>query len=188
MKKQLFAILCCLSVLPAHAGFDLDPAVAGSLSPNKANAKTAAEAPTADAGAKADAIAMLTEAKKASSVAAQGDSTKSSPPSSIAPTGAGTPAPVTPSMIRDWQIKPSDLTIYATLRRWAKEAGWQVSWEVPVDYPATLTSNFRGSFEDATESVLTAYKNTEFPLQGCFYQANQVLRVTRYVANSRDCQ
>ena len=123
MKKQLFAILCCLSVLPAHAGFDLDPAVAGTLSPNKATAKAAAEAPAADAATKADAIAMLTEAKKTPSVAAQGDTTKSSPPSSIAPTGAGTPAPVTPSLIRDWQIKPSDLTIYATLRRWAKEAG-----------------------------------------------------------------
>ncbi len=57
-----------------------------------------------------------------------------------------------------------------------------------MDYPATLTSSFKGSFEEATEAVLTAYKNSEYPLQGCFYQANQVLRVTRYVANSRDCQ
>ncbi|CAG9184283.1 hypothetical protein LMG32289_05576 [Cupriavidus pampae] len=179
----------------ANAGFDIDPALAKSLAP-----KTADVAPATSTLAaiepKADPIAKLAEsasaapaaapAATASTTRAVGSTTTAT--SAPAPVTVGAPIPPAPLPIRQWQVLPKDLTIQATLRRWAREASWQVSWDVPIDYPATLMGTFTGSFEEATEKVLGAYKNSEFPLQGCFFEANSVLRVTRYVENSRDCE
>lgn len=197
MRKRIFAVVACAvacAPLMANAGFEIDPVVAKSLAPKPAEPATAAATLLAAQEPRADAIAKIAESSKPAAASAQAApatvTTAAAPVTASTPAAAtvGGPTPPAPVPIQQWQILPKDLTIYATLRRWGKEANWQVSWEVPVDYPATLTSTFSGSFEDATEAVLTAYKNSEFPLQGCFYQANKVLRVTRYVANSRDCE
>lgn len=199
MRTRIYAaaaiVLVCTPLM-ANAGFDIAPALAKSLAPTPAEPAGPTATTVAALEPKADPIAKIAELSAAATdpvgQAATGASAPATRPAtsaikSLAAVTVGGPIAAAPLPIREWQILPRDLTIYAALRRWAKEANWQVSWEVPMDYSATITGTFKGSFEDATEQVLTAYKNSEYPLQGCFYQDNQVLRVTRYVANSRDC-
>jgi hypothetical protein len=57
-----------------------------------------------------------------------------------------------------WEIRPDDLAINPTIRRWPKTANWQVAWEIPVDYPVTVTDTFTGTFESAVARVVTAYE------------------------------
>src|SRR5260364_117778 len=37
-----------------------------------------------------------------------------------------------------WTVRAQDLTLRRTLMRWAAQAGWQVSWDIRVDYPVQL--------------------------------------------------
>jgi hypothetical protein len=85
-----------------------------------------------------------------------------------------------------WDIKSDDLAINPTIRRWAKIAGWQVSWEIPVDYPVTLTDKFVGTFESAVARVVTAYEGSDYPPKVCFYD-NKVVRVVRLIGNGKEC-
>lgn len=86
-----------------------------------------------------------------------------------------------------WEIRPEDLSIYAALRRWAKVANWQISWEIPVDYPATILDRSSGTFEQAIDRVMTAYSNADYPPKGCFH-ANNVVRIVRRVGDGQECK
>ncbi len=76
-----------------------------------------------------------------------------------------------------WEISPSDGTLRNAFARWAGAAGWQLSWDAPVDYPIDVRASFQGSFDEAVGSVATALENADVPLQVTFYRANKVLRV-----------
>lgn len=82
-----------------------------------------------------------------------------------------------------WDVKASDVTLRQSLIRWAKEAGWQVSWEVKIDYPVQLEASFVGTFETAVENYMTSLSGSDYPLMGCLYEGNRVVRVVRYGDN-----
>jgi len=87
-----------------------------------------------------------------------------------------------------WEVRADDKTIQGAIVRWAKTANWQVVWDTPVDYPTKVSANFTGSFEDAADALLRAFRSAESPLHGCFYEGNKVFRVFRTADNKLECQ
>ncbi|MBB3122328.1 TcpQ domain-containing protein [Pseudoduganella violacea] len=76
-----------------------------------------------------------------------------------------------------WDIAPSDQTLNAALARWAAAAGWQLLWELPVDYAVQVRTTVSGSFEEAVGTVITSLDSAEMPMKAVFYKGNKVLRI-----------
>ena len=78
---------------------------------------------------------------------------------------------------RSWAIKIEDGTLSATLTRWAVDAGWQLLWEMPVDFQVDASSQVDGSFEHAVGMVATSLASAPTPMQVVFYRGNHVVRI-----------
>ena len=76
-----------------------------------------------------------------------------------------------------WSIRTSDMTLHAAIARWAAQAGWQLVWEVPVDYGIDADTTIAGSFEQAIGAVADSMQGAEMPLRVIFYNGNRVLRI-----------
>lgn len=105
-------------------------------------------------------------------------------PAAAAPSIAATPLPVAPAAVgiaasatRDWEIIVSDKTLNATMARWAAAAGWQLLWELPVDYAVEARTRVSGTFEEAVAIVARSMEGAEIPMKAVFYQGNKVLRI-----------
>lgn len=94
------------------------------------------------------------------------------------PVNVPTVAVAAPTQV--WEVKVSDVTLRRTLQRWARQAGWQVSWEVKIDYPVQLEAVYRGSFDSAVEHFTNALRGSDYPLAACFYDGNHVVRVMHF--------
>lgn len=84
-----------------------------------------------------------------------------------------------------WHLKAEDGSVYAALKRWAKTSGWQLSWEIPVDFPIEILDSSTGTFEDAVRRVLTAFRVADYPPYPCFHE-NKVVRVIRRIQGNDD--
>ncbi|MCY1532245.1 Toxin co-regulated pilus biosynthesis protein Q [compost metagenome] len=91
------------------------------------------------------------------------------------------------SVAARWVVRATDLTLRQSLMRWAKDAGWQVSWEVKYDFPVQLEAAFGGTFEDAVEQFTASLRTSEFPLLGCMYEGNRVVRILHY-GDKKECE
>lgn len=78
---------------------------------------------------------------------------------------------------RDWSIESTDKTVNSTLSRWAAAAGWQLLWELPVDYSIDAKTTIHGTFTQAVEAVAKSMGKTEYPMKVIFYSGNKVLRI-----------
>ncbi|MET3133300.1 hypothetical protein AAKU55_003590 [Oxalobacteraceae bacterium GrIS 1.11] len=92
------------------------------------------------------------------------------------------PAPTAPVAVvappaPKWEIKPIDRTLNVALARWAASAGWQLLWEVPVDYAVEAETTIPGTFEQAVETVTKSMETAEIPLKAIFYKGNNVIRI-----------
>ncbi|NRF68447.1 TcpQ domain-containing protein [Aquincola sp. S2] len=76
-----------------------------------------------------------------------------------------------------WTIATSDATVKSAIARWAKTAGWQLVWELPVDYSIGANATLNGSFEEAVETVVRSMQGAETPMKAVFYRGNNVLRI-----------
>ncbi|WP_196787284.1 toxin co-regulated pilus biosynthesis Q family protein [Burkholderia stagnalis] len=85
-----------------------------------------------------------------------------------------------------WEVKASDVSLRQALIRWAKDAGWQVSWEIGYDYPVQLEGSFSGSFEDAVDQFMGSLRYSDYPALACMYEANHVVRVLHY-GDKKEC-
>jgi hypothetical protein len=104
----------------------------------------------------------------------QGGAASAVPP---VPTAAPVPAAPAAPAIPTWEIRSLDGTLNAALARWATSAGWQLLWEVPVDYAVEADTKIPGSFEEAVEAVIRNMETSEIPLKAIFYKGNHVLRI-----------
>lgn len=106
-------------------------------------------------------------------------------PSAPAPVAAADTFPVpAPEVSRTWRLDVADRTVKTALSRWAKEAGWQLVWEVPVDFGIDADATITGTFEDALHSVVRALDKSDTPIQAILYKGNKVLRVVAHGAAS----
>jgi hypothetical protein len=82
-----------------------------------------------------------------------------------------------PKPMQTWDIVPADKTLNGALARWAASAGWQLVWELPVDYAVETRASVSGTFEEAVTLVTKSMENAEIPMKAIFYQGNKVLRI-----------
>jgi len=80
-----------------------------------------------------------------------------------------------PSQI--WRLELSDGTVKAALTRWARQSGWQIVWDVPVDFKIDAEAEVSGTLQDALAAVVKALQNSDTPIQVVLYNGNKVLRV-----------
>lgn len=85
--------------------------------------------------------------------------------------------PMIPRADQAWDIVPTDKTLNAALARWASVAGWQLMWELPVDYAVEARTTVPGNFEEAVSTVAKSMETAEIPMKAIFYQGNKVLRI-----------
>jgi hypothetical protein len=83
----------------------------------------------------------------------------------------------TPKTAQTWEIVPTDKTLNAALARWARSAGWQLVWELPVDYSVEARTTVPGTFEEAVGLVAKSMDTAEIPMKAIFYAGNKVLRI-----------
>lgn len=76
-----------------------------------------------------------------------------------------------------WDIVVADRTLNAAMARWAAAAGWQLLWELPVDYAVQAHTSVPGRFEDAVTLVVNSMEGAEIPMKAVFYSGNKVLRI-----------
>jgi hypothetical protein len=86
-------------------------------------------------------------------------------------------AEATGGQVRDWVIDADTRTLKSLLSKWSSMAGWQLSWEVPVDYVISTNAKIRGTFEHALETVASGIQPADNPFQAIFYKGNHVLRI-----------
>ncbi len=87
------------------------------------------------------------------------------------------PQPVPSQPAAAWEIVPTDKTLNTAMARWAEAAGWQLLWELPVDYAVETRSTVSGTFEQAVEAVAKSMDAANIPMQAIFYNGNKVLRI-----------
>jgi hypothetical protein len=85
--------------------------------------------------------------------------------------------PVAPAPEPTWVVEQRDKTLNGTLQRWAASAGWQLMWELPVDYAVAVRTELHGSFADAVGMVVKSMDGAEIPMKAIFYDGNRVLRI-----------
>lgn len=78
-----------------------------------------------------------------------------------------------------WEIALADKTLNAAMARWTVLAGWQLLWELPVDYAVEAHTTVPGSFEQAVETVARSMEGAEIPMKAIFYKGNKVLRIVQ---------
>jgi hypothetical protein len=76
-----------------------------------------------------------------------------------------------------WDVTPADKTLKAALARWAASAGWQLVWELPVDYAVSARTEIKGGFTDAVETIARSMATADTPMKAIFYEGNRVLRI-----------
>lgn len=85
--------------------------------------------------------------------------------------------------VQTWKVTLADRSVRTLLERWAKTAGYQMSWEIPVDLELNANADMTGSFEDALTAVLASLKNSEYPIEAIIYDNNVVRMVKRSPRN-----
>lgn len=78
---------------------------------------------------------------------------------------------------RKWDIDSADRTLSTAMARWSAEAGWQLLWELPVDYEIDARTSISGTFPEAVEAVAKSMAQTDVPMKAIFYAGNKVLRI-----------
>ena len=79
--------------------------------------------------------------------------------------------------VPSWDVTPADKTLKAALTRWAEAAGWQLVWELPIDYAVSARTDIKGSFTDAVETVARSMATADTSMKAIFYEGNRVLRI-----------
>ena len=82
-----------------------------------------------------------------------------------------------PAAAPSWDVTPADKTLKAALTRWAEAAGWQLVWELPIDYAVSARTEIKGTFTAAVEAIAASMSTADTPMKVIFYDGNRVLRI-----------
>ena len=83
---------------------------------------------------------------------------------------------------KDWTVQFSDGTVRRMLQRWADDAGYQLLWEVPRDYPIEVEMKLHGKFRDAVRTLARSLALTDAPVQLSINPDIRLIRVVRYLS------
>lgn len=78
-----------------------------------------------------------------------------------------------------WVLQTEDKTVQGALIRWAKAAGWHLSWEMPdgEDLKFDQSASFTGDFASAVKSLAATLAQSPMPIKAILYSGNHVLRI-----------
>jgi hypothetical protein len=76
-----------------------------------------------------------------------------------------------------WELDATDSSLKRGLQRWCEVSGWQLVWELPVDFPIVARASFVGGFEQAVAAIALSMQNSQMPIKAVFYRGNNVLRI-----------
>jgi len=130
----------------------------------------AADAPKSDRGGAPTKASKATRRGKAAAA-------KVTVTAATASDKPATQVPVPAAGGERWDIVIADRTLNAAMARWAAAAGWQLLWELPVDYAVQAHTTVPGKFEDAVTLVVNSMEGAEIPMKAVFYSGNKVLRI-----------
>lgn len=69
-------------------------------------------------------------------------------------------------------------TLHQTIKEWAEQAGWTISWESERDYPLEASAEFYGDFEVAAGNLVRAFSRAQPPVRATIYRGNRVIVVS----------
>lgn len=138
-----------------------------------AGAGTAGTAGTAGAGVRAVSAVSPAVAGQAGTAGVPGPAAHSAVSAAVAAPVPVPPVPPAPA----WEVTLADKTLNTVLARWAAAAGWQLVWELPVDYAVSVRTEVRGTFAEAVGAVAKSMATAEMPMKAIFYEGNRVLRI-----------
>lgn len=121
-------------------------------------------------------VAAGLAAKPAAAAAQAAQAPKPAAPAAPVAAVPAVTAPVA-APLPTWEVNPADKTLNAAFARWAASAGWQLVWELPVDYAVTVRTEIHGSFADAVALVAKSMETADMPMKAIFYDGNRVLRI-----------
>lgn len=81
--------------------------------------------------------------------------------------------------LRSWNVEMTDSTVRLCLKRWAKDAGWQLVWDAKRDFVIDSEVSFFGTFEQALGSIMQSLSDSEYPLQARINPDTKVVRIQR---------
>lgn len=80
-----------------------------------------------------------------------------------------------PKTAPTFDISADDLTLSISLRKWGKQAGYQIVWDAPKDLMA-VNASYAGPIIDAVTKLMGDTAYSDYPLHACAYQ-NKVFRI-----------
>lgn len=172
---------------PAAGASAVVPATPLAVAPAAAPAPTkvasaAANVPAAAAPAPASAEPARTVAPPAVAVGAQ--TVLAQAP--VAPVAPVTPtAPAAAQRSATWDVRVSDVAISRTLKRWGEQAGYQVVWSSPKDFPVAATASITGDFHEALKTIIESLAQTDSPVMAVYY-LNNVVQIVRYTGQAAE--
>ena len=137
----------------------------------------AAAAPAAASVEQARAAALLEAAGGAQTVLAQAPVTPVAPVTPTAPAAAARSA--------TWDVRVSDVAVSRTLKRWGEQAGYQVVWSSPKDFPVAATASITGDFHEALKTIIESLAQTDSPVMAVYY-LNNVVQIVRYTGQAAE--
>jgi type III secretion protein C len=155
---------------------------AGAASPSgtstEASATSTKNAPSAPPGPQ-DAAAAAAQPGAATPANKPGDDTAASSKAQAATADKSAAAVTEPSRenaAQKWEIMPSDHTLKSAIQRWATAAGWQLSWELPIDFPIEASMTADGTFEQAVDVIVASMQGAGVAVNVILYGGNKVIR------------
>jgi type IV secretion system protein VirB9 len=170
------------------------PAVA-TLSPAVATPAPTAAIPALAAAPAASAASSSGAVARPAAPVIQQASAEPAKPAAPGPTVSAKPvlaqAPVVPAApaaaasIATWEVRIDDIAISRTLKRWGLQAGYQVVWSSPKDFPVAATASITGDFHEALKSVIESLAQTDSPVMAVYY-VNNVVQIVRFTGQAAD--
>jgi len=96
------------------------------------------------------------------------------------------PAPVVPAKpAKSWEVRASDVTLYGTMKRWAKDEGLQLIWETENhDLRLRGQATYSTDFDMAVAELMKSVQFSDYPMRACIYDNGSV----RVVHTKKSCK
>ncbi len=83
--------------------------------------------------------------------------------------------------VQQWQVRRADVTVRRMLQRWGQEAGWQLVWDAPRDFPIETELQLSGRIEQVVSAVVESLATTDYPVQARINSELRIIRIGRYL-------
>lgn len=193
----MISAVTCLAVLPAHAAKPNGMAASSIEKPVSSLSKHGLKLDTmllnpdlanelcddADLTLQSPKPALYSATPHLAKLSVNGTTDRMFDMTVVADNASNTAPPVRPAGTsmpsRTWEIMASDKTLNAVLARWAAIEGWQLAWELPIDYVVEMRATLTGAFDEVVGVVADSMDGAEMPFKAIFYAGNKVLRIVK---------